>query len=192
MILALNCGSSSVKFQVFDSKTKQSLAKGLLERIGQADPVVTYSTKDKGPVPINGKSFRDHHEAIAVMKDILFDPEIGVIEQEADLLAVGHRVVHGGDRFSGSQIINEEVLATIRALQEIAPLHNPPNLEGILGAQKFFPHLPHVAVFDTAFHQTMPDHVFMYAVPYEWYAKYGVRRYGFHGTSHYYVSRRAI
>ncbi len=191
MILALNCGSSSVKFQVFHKKTKESIAKGLLDRIGQKNPGVSYSTKAKGPITVQHKVFSNHKEAIAVMKEILTDPEIGVIKKEGELVAVGHRVVHGGDRFSTSKVIDAHILAEIKLLQDIAPLHNPPNIEGIEAAQSYFPNVPHVAVFDTAFHQTMPEHAFMYAVPYEWYSKYGVRRYGFHGPSHFYVSRRA-
>lgn len=191
MILALNCGSSSVKFQVFDPKTKTSIAKGLLERIGLSNPDISYYLGEK-EIPVKGRTFSNHKEAVAVMKEILFDPKIGVLKSEKDLLGVGHRVVHGGDRFSGSHKITKDILNAIKELQDIAPLHNPPNIQGIEAAQKFFPNIPHIAVFDTAFHQTIPEQAFMYAVPYEWYSRYGVRRYGFHGTSHYYVSRRAV
>jgi acetate kinase len=163
IILALNCGSSSVKYKLYHWEKRQTLASGIVERIGIS-----------GECP-------DHRTAL---KSI-----IGTLTHE--ISAVGHRVVHGGEKFKSSILINEEVLEAIKSVQDLAPLHNPPNIAGIEAAQEILPDVPHIAVFDTAFHQTMPEHSFLYAVPYEWYGMYGVRRYGFHGTSHLYVSRRA-
>ncbi len=162
IILALNCGSSSVKYKLYHWEKRQTLTQGIVERIGIDCP--------------------DHRTAL---KQI-----VGTLNA-AEISAVGHRVVHGGEKFKSSVLINEEVLAAIKAVQDLAPLHNPPNIAGIEAAQEILPAVPHIAVFDTAFHQTMPEASFLYAVPYEWYGMYGVRRYGFHGTSHLYVSRRA-
>ncbi len=192
MILALNCGSSSVKFQIFDRGSKESIAKGMVDRIGQVTSKISCSTLKKGDIKVPSKKISSHKEALAVIIDLLCHAEHGVISSPEDIKAVGHRVVHGGDKFSRSQEITKEVLDAIKELQDIAPLHNPPNIAGIEAAKEHFPNVPHIAVFDTAFHQTMPEHSYMYAVPYDWYTKYGVRRYGFHGPSHYYVSRRAI
>ncbi len=164
IILALNCGSSSVKYKLFDWEKRETVAKGEVERVGVAG----------GPA--------NHREALLKVIESLPPVQIS---------AVGHRVVHGGEKFKSSVLINEEVLEAIRAVQDLAPLHNPPNISGIEAAQEVLPNVPQIAVFDTAFHQTMPEHSFLYAVPYEWYGMYGVRRYGFHGTSHLYVSRRA-
>jgi acetate kinase len=164
IILALNCGSSSVKYKLYDWEKRETLAKGEVERVGVAG----------GPA--------NHREALRQIIASLPSSEIS---------AVGHRVVHGGEKFKSSILINEEVLAAIKAVKDLAPLHNPPNIAGIEAAQEVLPGIPQIAVFDTAFHQTMPEHAFLYAVPYEWYGMYGVRRYGFHGTSHLYVSRRA-
>ncbi|MDD5593578.1 MAG: acetate kinase [Candidatus Margulisbacteria bacterium] len=164
IILALNCGSSSVKYKLYHWGKRQTLASGMIERIGISG----------GPA--------NHREALQQIIHNLPSSEIS---------AVGHRVVHGGEKFKSSVLINDEVLAAIKNVQDLAPLHNPPNIAGIEAAQEVLPGIPHIAVFDTAFHQTMPEHAFLYAVPYEWYAMYGVRRYGFHGTSHLYVSRRA-
>jgi acetate kinase len=173
IILALNCGSSSVKYKLFRWGTKQILTKGSIERVGAPGSDLT------------------HRKALEMILAQLTDPATGVLKSLSEIIAVGHRVVHGGEKFKSSVLINEEVLAAIKAVQDLAPLHNPPNIAGIEAARSVLPNIPHIAVFDTAFHQTMPEHAFLYAVPYEWYGMYGVRRYGFHGTSHLYVSRRA-
>lgn len=162
IILALNCGSSSVKYKLYFWQERKTLTKGVIERIGI----------EGGP--------KDHREALQEI--------IRSLPGKID--AVGHRVVHGGEKFKSSVLINDEVLEAIRSVQDLAPLHNPPNIAGIEAAKEVLPNVPHIAVFDTAFHQTMPEHSFLYPVPYEWYGMYGVRRYGFHGTSHLYVSRR--
>lgn len=169
-ILALNCGSSSVKYQLYDWTKKQVLCKGLVERIG------------------DGKT---HAEAISGILAMIADPETGALKSLGEISAVGHRVVHGGEKFHGSVRIDAEVLAAIKEVKDLAPLHNPPNIAGIEAAMKALPNIPQVAVFDTAFHQTMPSYSYLYAVPFEWYKMYGVRKYGFHGTSHLYVSKRA-
>ncbi len=163
IVLALNCGSSSVKFKLYSWAKRETLAEGLVERIGI----------EGGPP--------DHREALKQV--------IGGLKHK--IFAVGHRVVHGGEKFKSSVLISDEVLEAIRSVQDLAPLHNPHNIVGIEAAKEVLPDVPHIAVFDTAFHQTMPEHSFLYPVPYEWYQMYGVRRYGFHGTSHLYVSRRA-
>lgn len=173
IILALNCGSSSVKYKLYLWEKRQTLATGIVERIGIS-----------GECP-------DHRTALKHIIETLTNKENGVVKDLSEISAVGHRVVHGGEKFKSSVMINEEVLEAIKHVQDLAPLHNPPNIAGIEAAQEILPAVPHIAVFDTAFHQTMPEHSFLYAVPYEWYGMYGVRRYGFHGTSHLYVSRRA-
>lgn len=189
-ILVLNCGSSSVKFQLFDTELKKALARGLVERIGMASARIHY-------MPDNGKKMDrtleilDHTTAIRRVLDMLQDPEIGIIEKPEEIDAVGHRVVHGGEAFSGSVYIDNDVYNEIEACVDLAPLHNPPNLKGIYACQRLLKDVPQVGVFDTAFHQTMPQKAWMYAIPTVLYKRHGVRRYGFHGTSHYYVSRRA-
>lgn len=188
-VLVINCGSSSLKFQFIDSETETVLAKGLCERIG-IDGKLTYK-------PVNGekenydKSMPTHTEAIQFVIDALMNPETGVIKSLEEIQAVGHRVVHGGEKFASSTIITDEVIKAVEECNELAPLHNPANLIGIRVCQKLVPNAPMVAVFDTAFHQTMPEHAYMYGLPYEFYDKYKVRRYGFHGTSHSFVSARA-
>jgi acetate kinase len=190
IILCLNCGSSSVKFRFYDWIKKQTLATGIVERIDLPDSKLIFEVigKDKKEVK---KPCPNHYEAIKLIKDILVDPQSGVIKDLSKVTAVGHRVVHGGERFSRSVIITDEVLNTFRELIELAPLHNPANILGIEAARELIPDVTHIAVMDTAWHQTIPKHVYMYALPYEWYEKYGIRRYGFHGTSLLYVSRRA-
>lgn len=173
IILALNCGSSSVKYKLYHWEKRQTLTKGIVERIGTANECP------------------DHRTALKMIIEILTCGESGAVKSLSEISAVGHRVVHGGEKFKSSVLINEEVLEAIKNVQDLAPLHNPPNIAGIEAAREILPEIPHIAVFDTAFHQTMPEHAFLYAVPYEWYGMYGVRRYGFHGTSHLYVSRRA-
>ena len=188
-ILVLNCGSSSLKFQLIDSETEHVLAKGICERIG-IDGKISYT-------PYNGKKetvFKDmptHTEAIGYVLEALMNEKTGVIKSLSEVGAVGHRVVHGGEKFTSSAIINEEVKAAIEDCNDLAPLHNPANLIGINACEKLMPGVPMVAVFDTAFHQTMPAKAYMYGLPYEYYEKYKLRRYGFHGTSHSYVSKRA-
>ncbi len=173
IILALNCGSSSVKYMLYLWEKRQALSKGIIERIGIAG----------GPP--------DHKTALHQIIETLTQGENPVIQSLPQISAVGHRVVHGGEKFKSSVLIDDEVLEAIRGVRDLAPLHNPHNIAGIEAAKEVLPDVPHIAVFDTAFHQTMPEHSFLYPVPYEWYGMYGVRRYGFHGTSHLYVSRRA-
>ena len=180
-ILALNCGSSSIKYKVFDSDKKELLGFGSVERIGIAGAFIRHERPGSEP-QITNYECPNHETALKIIADILVNANIG---------AVGHRVVHGGEKFKSSVKIDANVLDAIKAVKDLAPLHNPPNIAGIEAAQELFPNVPQIAVFDTAFHQTMPEAAFMYAVPYEWYGMYGVRRYGFHGTSHLYVSRRA-
>ncbi|NPV25857.1 MAG: acetate kinase [Firmicutes bacterium] len=189
-VLVVNCGSSSIKYQVFDMTDEKVLAKGLMDRVGIPGTVLTHKPEGKADVVIN-KDMPDHTEGMKLVLETLVHPEYGVIKDMSEIKAVGHRVVHGGEAFAKSVLITDEVKKVIRDCFDIAPLHNPPNLMGIEACQALMPNVPHVAVFDTAFHQTMPKENFMYALPYELYEKYRVRRYGFHGTSHYYVSQRA-
>lgn len=189
LVLVINCGSSSVKYQLFDMTDESVLAKGLLEKIGEGDSALHHET-DSGKTTID-KAIGDHNAALALILETLVDDTLGVIKDIAEITAVGHRVVHGGEGFVESMRITPEVIAAIERFADLAPLHNPPNLTGILAAQAVLPDVPHVAVFDTAFHQTMPRAAYTYALPYELYEKYRVRRYGFHGTSHRWVSIEA-
>ncbi|MBR6390844.1 MAG: acetate kinase [Lachnospiraceae bacterium] len=193
-ILVINCGSSSLKFQLIDSVSEDVLAKGLCERIGIDGSQIVYT-------PLGGKStvhdkittvtpMKDHTVAVQLVIDALTDTEHGVIDDLGEIDAVGHRVVHGGEEFSTSVIIDEKVKEAIRKCSDLAPLHNPANLIGIDACERLMPGVPQVAVFDTAFHQTMPEKAYLYGLPYEYYEKYRVRRYGFHGTSHAFVSSR--
>ena len=188
-VLVINCGSSSLKYQLIDSVSEDVIAKGLCERIGQANSQLVYqkagSDKVKTLVPMP-----THTEAINAVLTALLDAENGVIKSLDEIGAAGHRIVHGGEKFTESVVITEEVLAAIEECCDLAPLHNPANLIGINACQELMPGKPMVAVFDTAFHQTMPEHAYLYGLPYEYYEKYGVRRYGFHGTSHKFVSNR--
>ncbi len=189
-ILALNCGSSSVKYQLFNWESKCVIAKGLVERVTTDGSYIihevpgTESFRDEHPCP-------DHKVAIHLILKMLTDPVHGVVKDLSQVSAVGHRVVHGGERFTRSVLIDDAVLDAIGEVSNLAPLHNPPNIAGIEAAQAVLPNVPQVAIFDTAFHQSMPAHAYTYPLPMEWYQKYGVRRYGFHGTSHLYVSKRA-
>ncbi|MDT8440873.1 MAG: acetate kinase [Desulfuromonadales bacterium] len=189
-ILALNCGSSSVKYQLYDWEKKEVIAKGMVERVIIGDSFIIHEVPGK-------ETYReeyecpDHQVAIHLIIKTLSSKEHGVVSDMNQISAVGHRVVHGGEKFTCSVKIDDAVLAAIKEVQHLAPLHNPPNIAGIEAAQSVLPDVPHVAIFDTAFHQTMPESAYTYAVPYEWYEKHGVRRYGFHGTSHLYVSKRA-
>ena len=189
-ILVINAGSSSLKYQLLNPETQQVLAKGLCERIG-IDGKFTYKPEGKQAVKEADVAMPTHNEAIKAVLDALVDPANGVIGSMKEIDAVGHRVVHGGEKFARSVLITEEVMAAIEECNPLAPLHNPANIIGIKACQALMPNTPMVAVFDTAFHQTMPAAAYMYALPYEYYEKDKVRRYGFHGTSHKYVTQRA-
>ena len=188
-VLVINCGSSSLKFQLIDSETEQVLAKGLCERIG-IDGRLTYSPAG-GSKHVFEDPLPNHTVAVSSVLAKLTDPEIGVIKSLSEIGAVGHRIVHGGEKFAKSTLLTEEAIKEVEACSELAPLHNPANIIGIRACQELMPGVPMVGVFDTAFHQTMPPKAFLYSLPYEYYTKYGIRRYGFHGTSHSYVSKRA-
>lgn len=189
-VLVINCGSSSLKYQLIDSETEAVLAKGLCERIGIDGRLVYQKTGlDK---EITEAAMPTHKQAIQMVLDAIVNPKTGALKSLAEVDAVGHRVVHGGEKFASSVVLTEEVLAQIEECNDLAPLHNPANLIGIRACQELMPNVPMVGVFDTAFHQTMPPKAYMYAVPYDWYEKYGIRRYGFHGTSHAFVSKRAV
>ena len=189
-ILVINCGSSSLKFQLIDSESEEVLAKGLCERIGIDGGMVTYQPEGKDKIKKNA-DMPDHTAAVKLVIDSLMDKENGVISSLDEIDAVGHRIVHGGESFSSATLINEDVIKAIEECNDLAPLHNPANLIGIRSCQKIMPNVPMVAVFDTAFHQTMPKKAYLYGIPYDYYKKYKVRRYGFHGTSHEFVSKRA-
>ena len=189
-VLVLNSGSSSIKYQFIDTETKTALAKGIVERIGMTGAVLSQTRHDGNSIKIAGEIL-DHRAAIEYVIAILLSKNHGVIEKNTDIDAVGHRVVHGGESFSDSVLINDEVLKAIEDNIEIAPLHNPPNIKGIQAVSRLLPKTPQVAVFDTAFHSKMPPRSFLYGIPYELYKKYKIRRYGFHGTSHLYVSQKA-
>ncbi len=188
-VLVINCGSSSLKFQLINSESEKVLAKGLCERIG-IDGRLTYQPEG-GDKAVSDKAMPTHTEAIQFVIDALTDAETGVVKSLDEIGAVGHRVVHGGEKFASSVVITDEVKKAIEECNDLAPLHNPANLIGINACEKLMPGTPMVAVFDTAFHQTMPEKAYMYGLPYEYYDKYKVRRYGFHGTSHSFVSKRA-
>lgn len=188
-VLVINCGSSSLKFQLINSESEQVLAKGLCERIG-IDGRLTYQPEGREKA-VSEKAMPTHTEAIQFVIDALTDEKTGVVQSLDEIGAVGHRVVHGGEKFTKSVVITDEVKAAIEECNDLAPLHNPANLIGINACQSLMPDTPMVAVFDTAFHQTMPEKSYMYGLPYEYYDKYKVRRYGFHGTSHSFVSKRA-
>ena len=187
-ILVVNCGSSSLKYQLIDSETEQVLAKGLCERIG-IDGRLTYQPAG-GEKEITEAAMPTHNEAIQMVLDALVNDKTGVIKSLDEIGAVGHRIVHGGEKFTSSVVIDDEVIAAIEECNDLAPLHNPANLIGVRTCQKLMPGVPMVAVFDTAFHQTMPAKAYTYGLPYEYYEKYKVRRYGFHGTSHDFVSHK--
>ncbi len=192
-ILVINCGSSSLKYQLFDMTTNDMLAKGICEQIGGESTfthkVSADETKNCKAVPM---TMNDHAEAIKIVIDTLTSEDKGVLTSMSEIAAVGHRVLHGAEKFSGSVLVTEAVKDAIRECFDLGPLHNPANLMGIESCEKVMPGVPQVAVFDTGFHATMPDYAYMYALPYEYYEKYGIRRYGFHGTSHRFVSKRCI
>ena len=189
-ILTINCGSSSLKFSVFDEEKNSFIASGIVERINIGNSFINYE-------PLNGdkikkeKEVKNHKEAFNLVIETLKDKNYGVINSVSEIKAVAHRVVHGGEKFTKSVIITPETIKTFKELYSLAPLHNPPNVMGIEAAMEILPSIPHTAIMDTAWHQTMPKHTYIYALPYEWYEKYGIRRYGFHGTSFLYTAKRA-
>ncbi|MDE6024862.1 MAG: acetate kinase [Lachnospiraceae bacterium] len=187
-VLVINCGSSSLKYQLIDSDSEKVLAKGICERI-KLDGTLTHQTVGKDKLEISA-DMPDHSAAVKLVLDKLTDKEQGAISSLDEINAIGHRVVHGGERFAKSALIDEDVLSAIEECNDLAPLHNPANLIGIKACMELMPGVPQVAVFDTAFHQTMPSNAYIYGIPYEYYEKYKVRRYGFHGTSHGFVSKR--
>lgn len=189
-ILVINCGSSSLKYQLIDMETEELMAKGLVERIGIEGSRIKHETIGKEKKTIE-TPMQDHKRALELVMESLTNEEYGAIKSLDEIDAVGHRVVHGGEDFAQSVIIDEKVLKGIEDNVEIAPLHNPPNIMGIKACQRFLPNVKQVAVFDTAFHQTMPAESYIYALPYEYYEKYKIRRFGFHGTSHKYITNRA-
>ena len=188
-ILVLNCGSSSIKYKLFDMTTKEVIAQGGIEKIGLKGSFLKL-TLPNGEKKVLEKDIPEHTIGVEFILNTLVSPEYGAIKSLDEINAVGHRMVHGGERFSESVLLNKEVLDAFIACNDLAPLHNPANLKGVNAVSAILPNVPQVGVFDTAFHQTMPDYAYMYAIPYELYEKYGVRRYGFHGTSHRYVSQR--
>jgi len=188
-ILTLNCGSSSAKYQLIDTENRAKLAKGSVERIGMASSIVSIVTADGKDKKLT-KEILDHTMAISAIMDLLVDPELAVIGSFDEIDAVGHRVVHGGEEFKGSMLITKAVKDKLKENIKLAPLHNPPNLKGIDAASRILPDKPHVGVFDTAFHSSMPPHAYIYPIPYVFYKRYQIRRYGFHGTSHRFVSQQ--
>ncbi len=189
-VLVINTGSSSLKYQLIDMTNESVLAKGLCDRIGIEGSYLKQSRGEEGAV-VRDLELKNHRDAIQAVINALVDPEIGVIPSMSEISAVGHRIVHGGEKFSSSAVINDEVMGAVKACIEVAPLHNPPNIIGIEACQQIMPGVPMVGVFDTAFHRTMPEQAYIYAIPYEMYQKYGIRKYGFHGTSHKFVAERA-
>lgn len=188
-VLVINCGSSSLKYQLINMENEAVLAKGLVERIAIDGSILTQ--KVNGEKYIIEQPMKDHKDAIKLVLEALVDPKHGVIKNMSEISAVGHRVVHGGEKYANSVLIDENVMKSIEDCIKLAPLHNPPNIIGINACKDLMPDTPMVAVFDTAFHQTLPNYAFTYPLPYELYEKYGIRKYGFHGTSHKYVSKAA-
>ena len=188
-ILVLNCGSSSIKYKLFDMDSKEVIAQGGIEKIGLKGSFLKL-TLPNGEKKVLEKDIPEHTVGVEFILNTLVSPEYGAIKSLDEIDAIGHRMVHGGERFSKSVLLDKEVLEAFVACNDLAPLHNPANLKGVNAVSAILPNIPQVGVFDTAFHQTMPDYAYLYAVPYELYEKYGVRRYGFHGTSHRYVSQR--
>lgn len=188
-VLVLNCGSSSIKYKLYDMNGQKELASGGIEKIGLPDSFLKFSLSD-GSKQVITQEIKEHTAGIELILKTLTDAKYGAIKSLDQIDAVGHRVVHGGDKFCSSVVINQEVIDKIEECVDLAPLHNPANLKGIYAIQKILPKVPQVAVFDTSFHQTMPSYAYMYALSYDYYEKYGVRRYGFHGTSHRYVAKR--
>lgn len=189
-ILVLNCGSSSIKYKLYDMTTKTVMAQGGIEKLGLPDSFLKFTLPD-GTKKVIEKPMPEHTVGVELILNTLISPEYGCISDMHEIDAVGHRLVHGGEKFNSSVLITPDVIKKMEECSDLAPLHNPANLKGVAAITKILPDVPQVGVFDTAFHQTMPAHSYMYPLPYEYYEKYGVRRYGFHGTSHRYVSRRA-
>lgn len=188
-ILVLNCGSSSIKYKLFDLSSNNVIAQGGIEKIGMKGSFLKF-TNANGEKEIIEKDIPEHTCGVRFIFEILVNPKVGVLQSLDELSAVGHRMVHGGERFNKSVLLTKDVLDAFAACNDLAPLHNPANLKGVYAVQEILPAIPQVGVFDTAFHQTMPEYAYLYAIPYELYEKYGVRRYGFHGTSHRYVSSK--
>ncbi|MCX7927808.1 MAG: acetate kinase [Candidatus Omnitrophica bacterium] len=188
-ILVINSGSSSIKFQLFAMPEEKVLAKGLIEKIGEETSFVTYKS-EQGQIEAKEKII-DHEKGVMIILSLLTDSQKGAVSSPEEIKGIGHRVVHGGEEFTSSVIISDEVIAQIKKFSELAPLHNPPNLMGIMACKKFLPYATQVAVFDTAFHQSLSPQAYLYAIPFDFYKKYKIRKYGFHGTSHLYVCRRA-
>ena len=188
-ILVLNCGSSSIKYKLFEMESRQVLAQGGLEKINLPGSFLKI-TLPNGEKKILEREIKEHTAGVQFIFETLTHPEYGAVKSLDEINAVGHRVLHGGTKFSGSVLINDDVIRAVEECCDLGPLHNPANLKGIYAVQQLLPNVPQVAVFDTAFHQTMPEHAYLYPIPYEYYEKYGIRRYGFHGTSHRYVSKR--
>ncbi|MBN2639830.1 MAG: acetate kinase [Bacteroidales bacterium] len=189
-IIVINSGSSSIKFQLFEMPSKAIISKGVVEKIGLRGSAIKIQNPDKPEAKLEGEIL-DHQQGIEFLLGVLIDKQYGCISSLDEIDAIGHRVVHGAEEFSGSVVITKKVIDAMERTSELAPLHNPPNLKGIYAMQNLLPNVPQVGVFDTAFHQSMPEHVFLYGIPYILYEKYKIRRYGFHGTSHKYVSERA-
>ncbi len=188
-ILVLNCGSSSIKYQLFDMETKSVLAKGGIEKIGLEGSFLKLTQPDGEKVTLT-KDIPEHTTGVRFIISVLTGEEYGVIKSINEIDAVGHRMVHGGEKFSSSVLLTDEVMKDFEACSELAPLHNPANIKGVNAVKDIAPNMPQVGVFDTSFHQTLPDYAYIYGVPYELYEKYGIRRYGFHGTSHRYITKR--
>jgi len=189
-VLVVNSGSSSIKYQLFNMTDESVLAKGLVERIAISDSIINHYPSDRDPV-ITHQDIPNHRVGIKLMMDALLHPDYGVIKDISEIVAVGHRVVHAGEKFSGAVLLTDEVMDALKECIELAPLHNPPNILGIEVCKELIPGVPQVGVFDTAFHQTIPECAYLYGIPYKYYKKYKVRRYGFHGTSHKYVAKKA-
>lgn len=189
-VLVLNCGSSSIKYQLLNMENEDLLASGLVDKVGMQGSCIKHKTHDDKSVVFNGDII-DHKEGIEYILGIISSEKYKAINSFDEINAVGHRVAHGGEEFNKSQLITDDLIEKVKELSSIAPLHNPPNLKGVEAVKAIMPNIPQVAVFDTAFHQTMPQYSFMYGIPYTLYEKYGIRRYGFHGTSHLYISNRA-
>lgn len=190
IIIVLNCGSSSIKYQLFDMPSTNVIAKGLVDKIGLKGSAIKHTRGKEDTIVVEGEIL-DHQQGIEYLLGILISEKYGSLKEISDIQAVGHRVVHGAEEFSGSVLIDDDVINALEKSSELAPLHNPPNLKGIYAMQQLLPDVGQVGVFDTAFHQTMPEHSYLYAIPYVLYEKYKIRRYGFHGTSHKYVSAKA-
>jgi acetate kinase len=189
-VLVVNSGSSSIKYQLFDMTDESVLARGLVERIGISDSIINHYPSGRDPV-ITHQDIPNHKIGIKLVMDTLLHPEYGVIKDVSEISAVGHRVVHAGEKFSGSVLLTDKVMDALKECIELAPLHNPPNILGIEVCKELMPGIPQIGVFDTAFHQTIPECAYLYGIPYKFYRKYKVRRYGFHGTSHKYVAQKA-